>query len=266
MSRTLPSWAQPRHDKRRPKVTWPADAVAALLASVRPMAPAGAPPRRAPALPALNLRSAPSGRHLLFRALSLRLDVELVAADSLAGLQPPLVFAANEQGALDYQVLQWALPPVLRPTMIAPSRALARGRNVVVFADEPVGHRLVGEFSTIPADLANQHGVPIVPVGVVGTFKLKDILKLALRSRPKVSVRFGAPIHCRGRSLAETTAELQTRVEELVQEGDLSWWTVQRRHRGAGDGGRLTADAAPRWRRLWEQAAPVKPARTRIWR
>lgn len=264
MSRSLPSWAQPRHEKRRPKLTWPADALAALVATVRPAVPAGAPRRPALALPALNLRSTPSGRHLLFRALSLRLDVELVAADSLAGLQPPVVFAANEQGALDYQVLQWSLPPRLRPTMIAPSRALARGRNVVVFADEPMGHRLVGEFSTIPADLSNQHGVPIVPVGVVGTFKLGDILKLALRTRPKVSVRFGAPIYSRGRSLAESTAELQGRVEDLVNEGDLSWWTVQRRRGVPAEAG--TLNAAPRWRRLWEQAGPAKAAPARIWR
>lgn len=266
MNRRLPSWAQPSRDRRTPKVTWPADVAEAVATTLRTGRPAGAPPRPVIARPQLNLRASLSGRHLLLRLLGLRLDVELVSADSLAGLQQPLVFAANEQGALDYQLLQWALPARLRPTMIAPSRALARGRNVVVFADLPVGRRLVGEFSTVPADLANQHGVPIVPVGVVGTFKLKDILKLALRTRPKVSIRFGAPIYARGRSLAETTAELQSRVENLVHEGDLSWWTVQRRRRGGMVPEAAATPTAPRWRRLWDQAAPAKATAPRIWR
>ena len=264
MTRRLPSWAQPRRERRTPRLTWPADVAMALGQSLRRSRPGGAPPRPAVERPQLNLRATLSGRHLLLRLLGLRLDVELVSADSLAGLQQPIIFAANEQGALDYQVLQWALPARLRPTMIAPSRALARGRNIVVFADEPVGRRLVGEFSTVAADLANQHGVPIVPVGVVGTFKLKDILKLALRTRPKVSIRFGAPIYSRGRSLTQATAELQASVEELIQEGDLSWWTVQRRRPGGVTGS--GAPAAPRWRRLWDQAAPTETTDQRIWR
>lgn len=265
MTRPLPSWAQPRRDRRRPRVTWPGDAAAALAQTLRHPRPAGAPPRPAVERPQLSLRASLSGTHLLRRLLSLRLSVELVSPDALAGLQQPVIFAANEQGALDYQILQWSLPPRLRPTMIAPSRALARGRNVVVFADEPRGGRLVGEFSTVPADLANQHGAPIVPVGVVGTFKLKNILKLALRTRPKVSIRFGAPIYSRGRSLAEATAELQARVEELVHEGDLSWWTVQRRRPGAVTTA-PDAATAPRWRRLWDQAAPTGATESRIWR
>ena len=66
----------------------------------------------------------------------------------------------------------------------------------------------------MPAELANQHNVAIVPVGLTGTFKLKDILKLPLTTKPKVSIRFGAPIHVRGRSLSEVTADLQVRVEQ----------------------------------------------------
>ncbi|MHA6511763.1 lysophospholipid acyltransferase family protein [Tessaracoccus sp. Z1128] len=264
MSRQLSSWAQSRRGHRGPRLTWPRDIAQIASDLLRPGTPAGAPARTQASRDRLSLRARLSGRHLMLRMLSLRLDVELVSGDSIAGLQPPVVFAANEQGALDYQLLRLALPSRVRPTMIAPSRAIARGHNVVVFADEPVGRRLVGEFSTVPADLANQHNVPIVPVGIVGTFKLKDILKLALRSRPKVSIRFGAPIYTRGRSLVEASAELQARVEELVHEGELSWWTVQRRH-GGGTGERPTP-TAPRWRRLWDQAAPASAPESRIWR
>ena len=263
MSRVLPSWAQSGRGRQRPKLTWPRDLRQIASGMLHTGTPAGAPPRPAVARDRLSRRAALSGRHLMLRLLNLRLDIELVSADSVAGLQPPVVFAANEQGAMDYHLLRFALPSSVRPTMIAPSRAIARGRNVVVFADEPVKRRLVGEFSTGPAAVANQHSVPIVPVGIVGTFKLQDILKLALRSRPKVSIRFGAPLYTRGRSLAEATAEVQARVEELVHEGDLSWWTVQRRRVGASSG---TTLSAPRWRRLWDQAAPKAAPEHRIWR
>lgn len=263
MSRVLPSWAQSGRSRRRPKLTWPRDLTQIAAGMLRTSAPAGAPPRPAVNLDRLSLRAGLSGRHLMLRLLSLRLDIELVSADSVAGLQPPVVFAANEQGSMDYHLLRFALPSRVRPTMIAPSRALAAGRNVVVFTDEPVKRRLVGEFSSVPAALANQHNVPIVPVGLVGTFKLLDILKLALRSRPKVSIRFGAPVYTRGRSLSEATGEVQARVEELVLEGELSWWTVQRRRGGASSG---TTLSAPRWSRLWDQAAPKSAPEHRIWR
>lgn len=264
MSRQLPSWAQSGRGRQKPRLTWPADLAQIASGLLHTERPTGAPSRPPLTHDHLSLRATLTGRHLRLLLLNLRLRVELVSADSIAGLQAPVVFAANEQGAMDYQLLRFALPARVRPTMIAPSRAIARGRNVVVFADEAVGRGLVGEFSTVPADLANQHNVPIVPVGIVGTFKLKDTLKLALRSKPKVSVRFGAPIYTRGRSLTEATAELQARVEELVHEGDLSWWTVQRR-RGAASPPN-PAHTAPRWRRLWDQSAPKAAPESRIWR
>lgn len=262
MSRELSSWAQGRSGKSKPKVTWPKDLGGALRAAVRRWKPAGAPPK--PSGESSVTRTEVSGRHTMLRLLGLRLNVELVGADTLTGLSQPVIFAANEQGALDDQILRMALPARLRPANIGLSRRLARGRNVVIFSEEPTSGRLVGEFSTVPADLANQYNVAIVPVGLVGTFKLKDILKLSLRTKPKVSIRFGAPIYVRGRSLTDATAELQDRVEQLVYEGDLSWWTVERRRRGTEDV--TPSQPAARWRRLWVQAAPNEEPRTRIWR
>lgn len=262
MSRELASWAQGRKGKPRRQLTLPRDVVNAITSSVRRRVPAGAPPKsvvghdRGP-------RAVLSGNGLTSALLRLRLDVELVGADALTGLDQPLIFAANEQGSLDYQLLRSALPPRLRPTVVRPSRALARGRNVVLFTDDPESGRLVGEFSTVPAELANQHGVAMVPVGLVGTFSLKRVLKLALRTKPKVSIRFGAPIYLRGRSIADATTELQSRVEQLVHEGELTWWTVERRRDGATP---APLEKAARWRRLWDQTAPKPDEKPRIWR
>ncbi len=263
MSRDLPSWAQSRRSKKRPKLTLPADLLDAFGSALRRRRPAGVPPRPVVARE-LGFRAERPGRHLMLRLLGFRFDIELVGDDSLTGLRRPFVLAANEQGALDYQLLRLSLPSRLRPTNVTPSRSLARGRNVVVFTDDPSAGRQVGEFSDVAAGIAGQHNVAVVPVGLVGTFKLKDILKLPLRARPKVSIRFGAPVYPRGQGLAEATAELQHRVEKLVHEGDLSWWAVERRR---AEGPSVPSlEATPRWRRLWDQAAPTKDARPRIWR
>lgn len=263
MSRELPSWAQSRREKKRPHLTLLSDLLAALPSVVRRRRPAGAPPRPA-VRREFTTRAERPGRHLTLRLLSLRFDIELVGDDSLTGLRRPFVLAANEQGVLDYQLLRLSLPSQLRPTNIAPSRSLARGHNVVVFTEQPLAGRQVGEFSDVAAGIAGQHNVAVVPVGLVGTFKLKELLKLPLRTRPKVSIRFGAPLYPRGRGLEESTEELQRRVEELVHEGDLSWWTVERRR---AEGPSLpTVEPQPRWRRLWDQAAPAHPTRPRIWR
>ncbi|NHB86024.1 hypothetical protein G7085_19830 [Tessaracoccus sp. HDW20] len=263
MSRELPSWAQSRRRRRRPRLTLHTDLLGGLKGALRRGRPAGSPPRPVVGRE-LGSRAERPGRHLTLRLLSLRFDIELVGDDSLTGLRRPFVLAANEQGAIDYQLLRMALPSRLRPTNITPSRSLARGHNVVIFTDEPLAGRQVGEFSDVAAGIAGQHNVAVVPVGLVGTFKLKELLKLPLRARPKVSIRFGAPLYPRGRGLEESTAELQRRVEQLVHEGDLSWWAVERR-RAEGPAVPAT-DPVPRWRRLWDQAAPTREARPRIWR
>lgn len=263
MSRELPSWAQTKRASKKPRLTLPADLLDALRATLSRRKPSGVPPKPVPSHE-FTTRAERPGRHLTLRLLGLRFEIELVGDDSLTGLRRPFVLAANEQGALDYQLLRLSLPSSLRPTNITPSRSLARGRNVVVFTDDPSAGRQVGEFSDVAAGVAGQHNVAVVPVGLVGTFKLKDILKLPLRARPKVSIRFGAPIYPRGQSITEATDELQRRVEQLVLEGDLSWWTVERRR---AEGPRPPVDeAVPRWRRLWDQAAPTRDAGPRIWR
>lgn len=235
---------------------------AGSLFGLRHRRPSGAPPKDLDVrnrLTLSDLRRTPD----LKQVLAWRLDYQVAGLDALSGLQAPVIFAVNEAGALDWQVLRPVLPARLRTTHRSPSRSLTRDTSVVLFSDDPVVDGEVGEFTPVLAQLANQHNVPIVPVALVGTFKLNEVLGLALKHKPRVSVRFGAPIYVRGRVLGEATAEVQSAVENLFHTGELSWWSVQRPSTDDATG----VETTPRWRRLWHQTKP-RPARSRrrIWR
>lgn len=245
-------------------LTWFSDVLgfAGGLFGLRHKRPVGAPPRVPTGRLRLGLTDLEKTPNLL-QLLTWRLDYQVAGLDALSGLQPPVIFAVNEAGALDWQVLRAILPSGFRAKILQPSRSLSKGNSVVLFTEDPVVDGEVGEFTPLAAQLASQYNVPIVPVALVGTFKLNEVLGLALQNKPHVSVRFGSPIYVRGRSLEEATGELQSAVEQLFHTGDLSWWTVQ--HRRAEDQPAL--EPMPRWRRLWQQTTPRAPrSRRRIWR
>lgn len=262
MTRRVSPWAKPSATSTRPRLTWPGDMLgfAGTLFGLRTRRPRGAPPPAAEPRDRLSrsdLRRIPD----VFNMLSWRVDYQVMGIDALTGLQAPVVFAVNEQGVLDWQVLRLVLPPRLRTTHRYLSRRLTQGRSVAVFTDDPLVPDQVGEFTTVAADLAIQYSIPIVPVALMGTFKLKEVLSLALKSKPKVWVRFGAPIYVHGRPMAEITAEVQAAVGELFRSEHLSWWAVQR----GASAPACQADPMPRWRRLWGQTAPRPQRSPRLW-
>lgn len=263
MARRLSTWALDRSKRHRPRLTLLGDlfgfARSGWGGAQKP--PTGAPPQESRRRGRVSLSDVLAPH--ITGWLHLRVDFEVVGADALTGLETPFVFGVNHCGQLGYRVLRMSLPARLRPDVQRPSRALGRGRNVAVMSAHPAGGRLVGEFDSEAAALASQHNVALVPVGVVGTLGLKEILQLALNTKPKVSIRFGVPVYVRGRSLSEATELLQSRVERLVSEGELSWWDVERRRVAAAE---EDDESAPRWRRLWSQAAPRPEKKgTRIW-
>jgi phospholipid/glycerol acyltransferase len=241
-------------------ITWPAD----MLRFARSgfgyghRRPEGAPEptvRRRDRLGRSDLSEIPN----LLHPLTWRLEYRVAGLDALEGLEGPVVFAVNGQGVLDWQVLKAVLPPRLRTRNHNPSGALTRGRSVALFSDPSTIDGGVGEFSTEAAELAKLHGIPVVPVAMLGTFKLNEVLRLALKRRPRIFVRFGAPVYVRGKTLERTTSELQAAVGALFHTGALSWWAVQ------NPAPPPVTEPMPRWRRLWQQTTPREPSAGRIW-
>lgn len=220
--------------------------------------PSSAPPpmpRRRYRLGRSDLSETPN----LLHPLTWRLAYQVAGLDSLQGLQGPVVFAANGQGPLDWQVLKAVLPPRLRTQNRNPNGTLAKGRSFALFSEPSIVDGGVGEFTTEAAELANLHNVPVVPVAIRGTFKLNEVLQLALQRRPRIFVRFGAPAYVRGKTLDRATSELQAAVGGLFHTGALSWWATQ------NPVPLPAAEPMPRWRRLWQQTTARESSTTRIW-
>jgi len=139
------------------------------------------------------------------------------------------------------------------------------GWNVLVF---PEGTRSkdgwVGEFRSGAARLAVDHGVPVVPVALRGTYSaMPRGAGWITRGRPPVRVRFGrAVLPMEGEEASAFNERIRAALAETIDEERSTWWDAQRRAvRGDTPAPSGPADAA-RWRRVWEASRPL-PRRTR---
>lgn len=148
------------------------------------------------------------------------------------------------------------------------AEVLSSGWNVLVFAE---GGRtrdgVVQPFHPGVANVAATMAVPVVPIGIRGTFTaMPPGSRWSRRGRPRVAVRYGAALEPQPAESAEVfTARIQRAVVDLLDEDATTWWRVRR---GSGD---EVGDApTARWRRIWqhseEPAAGGRPRRQRIWR
>lgn len=163
-----------------------------------------------------------------------------------------------------------------------PAALFADGWSVIVY---PEGTRsrdgFVGRFQMGAAWLAVKHQVPVIPVGLRGTYAaMPRGRRWPVPGRPRVSVRYGAPIYPGpGETPRQLAPKLSAAVKQLIAEDATSWWTTQRdlgpsdlAQRDLAQPKPGTTLAAPlgSWRRIWEQAeAPVSGGRSRhprIWR
>lgn len=207
-----------------------------------------------------------------------RLHLDVYGAEDLRDLSGPVLFTTRYGSPHDLAVLRAALPAQRRRTAIVvtgPSRndlglrigALGSGPRSILVIDAD------GSLDSV-ATLATEHGLSVVPVGIRGTAAINPSTPLAqVKGRPRVSVRFGAPIgHLGGTAaVASTVAEA---VDRLVAEDVSTWWQTARGTHGSSNGAsNLGADVAvpaDGWRKVWQDterpAIGGTPPRQRIWR
>jgi 1-acyl-sn-glycerol-3-phosphate acyltransferase len=144
---------------------------------------------------------------------------------------------------------------------------LAKGWSVVIF---PEGTRssdgFVRPFQLGAAQLAVECQVPVIPVGILGTYAAMPRGSYwPVPGRPRVSVRYGSPIlPGLAEEATEFAAKIAEAVKQLLAEDAASWWKMQR--------GIVSVPEPPAasWRRIWQQSdPPVKGGKLpelHIWR
>ncbi|QDP96935.1 1-acyl-sn-glycerol-3-phosphate acyltransferase [Microlunatus elymi] len=171
-----------------------------------------------------------------------------------------------------------------------PAELLAAGWSVVIY---PEGGRstdgYLGTFELDAAALAIEHRVPVLPVGIRGSFAAMPRghgwpsrqAGPAGRTRTRISLRFGPAMTAAADESAEAfTERIRTVVAGLIAEDRGTWWQTQRVLKGqtadtAAPGAAATqleqAEPPPgSWRRIWEQSqsprAGGRRRRAKIWR
>lgn len=155
----------------------------------------------------------------------------------------------------------------LRVDFDAPARAgvrlaqlLGEGWSVLIFPEGlPAAGATHRPFHAFAAELADQTGLPVVPVGIRGA--------RAVRATPgvsRVSIRFGDPLHP-----GADARDQEAAINGLIAEDGATWWAVQRSEPGQLPGTR-TPQTAHSWRHVWAQTArPQKGGvaeKPQIWR
>ncbi|AEH09752.1 MULTISPECIES: lysophospholipid acyltransferase family protein [Protofrankia] len=252
---------------------------------------------RTPAMRAARVAALEFGMRPMLDA---NLSLSVAGLDAIEGLRTPAVFVSNHSSHLDAPLLLCALPRDIRDhTAVAaaadyffdswwrglgtaflfatvpierrggapssaPADLLAGGWNLVIF---PEGTRSkdgqLARFRFGAAHLAITCGVPVVPVGIRGSFGAMPRGRAwTVPGRPGVSVRFGRPLYPADSDLRSFTGRIFAEVSRLIDEDATSWWDSLRaaRERPAVPARAARSARKARWRQVWEATEPVGTA------
>jgi 1-acyl-sn-glycerol-3-phosphate acyltransferase len=238
--------------------------------------------------------------------LNFEVSPQVSGLDSLLKLDGPAIIVANHSSHLDTPLLLLSLPDAMRrrtafaaaadyffdtwwraagsaivfntfpierrggKMSATPGDLLADGWNVVVF---PEGTRSpdgwVQRFRMGAAYLAVEHDVPIIPVGIKGSFAAMPRGRgWPIPGRPAVHVRYGDPLKpASGESARDFAPRIAAAVSALLDEESTTWYESRRRA-AIGASPSQTGPEAARWRRVWESTRPMKSTdnRRRAWK
>jgi 1-acyl-sn-glycerol-3-phosphate acyltransferase len=232
-----------------------------------------------------------------------QISVAVEGLDRLEGVEQPVVFVSNHSSHLDTPLILCSLPPSWRvntavvaaadyffdswwrgaATSLAfnavPIERRARSKNSVPIEliDEgwnllvyPEGTRSsdgwVHPFRAGAALLCSRTGRPAVPIAIRGAYRaMPRGRSWPVPGRPRVSVRYGAPVWPEGRAnIRAFSDELFDAVARLWREGETTWWESLR-HNGDASHADVAGPDASRWRRVWAATAPPEKTEREAW-
>ena len=227
---------------------------------------------------------------------------EVSGQDRLAGLEGPVIFAANHASHVDTPLLLTTLPDRFRhKTVVAAgadyffdkrwkgllwafsinaipierirvsprstrlaSQMLSEGWSLLIFPEGGRSpHGWAQSHRAGAAYLSVRSGRPIVPVHLEGTRRI--LRKGTGRLTPSTtSVTFGRPVRP---ATGEDARDLAVRVEDaiavLADEQATDWWSARSRA-AAGATPALTGPRAAEWRRFWSLGEGRRPGRPKL--
>jgi 1-acyl-sn-glycerol-3-phosphate acyltransferase len=225
--------------------------------------------------------------------------------DVLDRLGGPVIFVANHTSHLDTPLILCSLPDRWRRRTAVAAAAdyffdtwwRATG-SAMVFNTFPIERR-TGSLSSTPGDLLDQgwsivvfpegtrspdgwtrtfrhgaaflavrHHVPVVPIGIRGSFAAMPRGRgWPVPGRPPVTVRFGRPLRAaEGEGPRELGARVEAAVAALIDEDGSTWWDATRRA-ARGQTPSTSGPDVARWRRVWTQTQPPAVGKNRrVWR
>lgn len=151
-----------------------------------------------------------------------------------------------------------------------PTRLLSEGWSLVMF---PEGTRSpdgwTRRFRLGAAYLAHAAGVPVVPVGLVGSYAAMPRGRgWPKPGRPEVHVRYGRPVTVQTDEDARSFGTRISAASATLLDEDRSDWYGARRRAAAGETPSPAGPQVAGWRRVWESTASPRSGagRAKAWR